>query len=247
MATQLSTEPAHTLALSLDGSDLHNNADGRNEDEAITPISRITGSELDEQDDPNSLPLPFCTRADCSDSDPNSPWSRKMILTLDGGGIKGYSSLLVLKRIMFLVGQIELGQRPLWTKLHSAGENSTCVPNESSADYPWYTPPGTNSEPVTIVDDETPEAIAASINETFKHSNTQFKPHHYFDYIAGTSTGGLSATMLARMEMTIDQAMAQYDVVGDTVFGKPRFLHSTIAATNYLQPKYPSRRMIKAI
>ena len=53
--------------------------------------------------------------------------------------------------------------------------------------------------------------------------------------------------MLARMEMTIDQAMAQYDVVGDTVFGKPRFLHSTIAATNYLQPKYPSRRMIKAI
>lgn len=247
MAAQRSTEPAHTPALSLDGSDLHNNADGRNEDEAITPISRITGSELDEQDDPNSLPLPFCTRADCSDSDPNSPWSRKMILTLDGGGIKGYSSLLVLKRIMFLVEQIELGHRPLWTKLHSAGENSTCVPNESSADYPWYTPPGTNSEPVTIVDDETPEAIAASVDETFEHSATQFKPHHYFDYIAGTSTGGLSATMLARMEMTIDQAMAQYDVVGDTVFGKPRFLHSTIAATNYLQPKYPSRRMIKAI
>lgn len=117
MATQLSTEPAHAPALSLDGSDLHNNADGRNEDEAITPISRITGSELDEQDDPNSLPLPFCTRVDCSDSDPNSPWSRKMILTLDGGGIKGYSSLLVLKRIMFLVEQIELGHRPLWTKV----------------------------------------------------------------------------------------------------------------------------------
>lgn len=46
MAAQRSTEPAHTPALSLDGSDLHNNADRRNEDEAITPISRITGSEL---------------------------------------------------------------------------------------------------------------------------------------------------------------------------------------------------------
>jgi len=53
--------------------------------------------------------------------------------------------------------------------------------------------------------------------------------------------------MLARMEMTIDQAMAQYDIIGDAVFGKPRFLHSTIAATNYLQPKYPSRRMVRAI
>lgn len=46
MAAQLLTEPTHTPALSLDGSDLHNNADGRNEDEAITPVSRITGSEL---------------------------------------------------------------------------------------------------------------------------------------------------------------------------------------------------------
>jgi len=35
----------------------------------------------------------------------------------DGGGIKGYSSLLVLKRIMFLVEQIELGHRPLWPKV----------------------------------------------------------------------------------------------------------------------------------
>jgi hypothetical protein len=112
-----------------------------------------------------------------------------MILTLDGGGIKGYSSLLVLKRIMFLVEQIELGHRPL-RKPHGTGENGTCVPNESSADYPWYTPSGTNSDPVTIVDEETPEAIAASVDETFEHSATQFKPHHYFDYIAGTSTGG---------------------------------------------------------
>ena len=46
MTAQLLTEPAHTPALSLDGSDIHNNADRRNEDEAITPISRITGSEL---------------------------------------------------------------------------------------------------------------------------------------------------------------------------------------------------------
>jgi len=46
MAAQLLPELTHTPALSPDGSDLRNNADGRNEDEAITPISRITGSEL---------------------------------------------------------------------------------------------------------------------------------------------------------------------------------------------------------
>jgi hypothetical protein len=42
----MAAQPAHTPARSPDGSDLHNNADGRNEDEAITPIPRITGSEL---------------------------------------------------------------------------------------------------------------------------------------------------------------------------------------------------------
>lgn len=30
---------------------------------------------------------------------------------IDGGGVRGYSSLLILKRLMFLVAEIEQGQR----------------------------------------------------------------------------------------------------------------------------------------
>jgi len=46
MAAQQSTGLAHTPALSLNGSDLHNKADRRNEDESITPIKRTTDSEI---------------------------------------------------------------------------------------------------------------------------------------------------------------------------------------------------------
>ncbi|KAF2230295.1 hypothetical protein EV356DRAFT_347449 [Viridothelium virens] len=63
-------------------------------------------------DEGSQPPLPTRTRVDVSDNDRDSPWSRKMILSLDGGGVKGYSSLLIVKRLMSLVAQIEQGLRP---------------------------------------------------------------------------------------------------------------------------------------
>jgi hypothetical protein len=70
-------------------------------------------------------------RADVSDSHPNGPWARKIILclgkswknyrmtmqivsnsALDGGGIKGYFSLLVLKRFISIIEEFEKGLRP---------------------------------------------------------------------------------------------------------------------------------------
>jgi hypothetical protein len=76
--------------------------------------------------------LPLCarTRADLSDSHPHGPWKGKVILSLgrfssmksisrstsvdhsiDGGGIKGYSSLLILKRLTALIEELERGKR----------------------------------------------------------------------------------------------------------------------------------------
>ena len=53
--------------------------------------------------------------------------------------------------------------------------------------------------------------------------------------------------MLARMEMDIDKALEQYDTVGNAVFAKPRFLHSSIRGVSAVRPKYPSRNMAEAL
>jgi hypothetical protein len=55
--------------------------------------------------------LPALSKADISDSAVASPWARKLLLCLDGGGIKGFSSLLILKRLTDLIEEIETGVR----------------------------------------------------------------------------------------------------------------------------------------
>lgn len=47
-------------------------------------------------------------------------------------------------------------------------------------------------------------------------------PCHYFDFMYGTSTGGLIATMLGRLRMTIAQCLEVYQDVGQQLFGKRR-------------------------
>ena len=80
------------------------------------------------------------------------------ILCLDGGGIKGYSSLLILKRLF----------------------------------------------------------------REIKHQNggVEQLPCEVFDFIVGTSTGGLIATMLGRLRLSIDDCLTEYRKVGIKVFGR---------------------------
>ncbi|OTB16831.1 hypothetical protein K445DRAFT_10388 [Daldinia sp. EC12] len=52
-----------------------------------------------------------------------------------------------------------------------------------------------------------------------------FLPCHYFDYIAGTSTGGLISIMLGRFRMTVDDCIDEYKHLAGDVFGHPRYLH----------------------
>ncbi|KAL9602366.1 MAG: hypothetical protein Q9219_001932 [cf. Caloplaca sp. 3 TL-2023] len=44
--------------------------------------------------------------------DEDSPWARKYILSLDGGGVRGYSSLLILKRLMDRITRVEKEMNP---------------------------------------------------------------------------------------------------------------------------------------
>ena len=53
--------------------------------------------------------------------------------------------------------------------------------------------------------------------------------------------------MISRMGMDIDQALQQYDTVGNMVFAKPRYLHSSFRGVNVIRPKYPNRNMANAL
>ena len=46
------------------------------------------------------------------------------------------------------------------------------------------------------------------------------KPCDYFDMIGGTSTGGLIAIMLGRLQMTVDECIVAYTSLSDKVFEK---------------------------
>lgn len=48
--------------------------------------------------------------------------------------------------------------------------------------------------------------------------------------------------MLSRLEMSVQDAIDQYNDFGKLIFAKPRFMHSKIRWLNYVQPKYSSKR-----
>lgn len=92
---------------------------------------------------------------------------RMNVLTLDGGGVRGLSALLILQELML---QINLMLRKI---------------------------PG---------------------NE---HRTVQ--PHHIFDLVAGTSTGGLIAIMLGKLGMTVEECINAYRTLSASIFGKKHF------------------------
>lgn len=85
---------------------------------------------------------------------------------LDGGGIRGYSALLTLRALMAAIGELE--------------SNDPEDPAESSF-HPLKPSPGMMADG---------ESIRSNVSVPEISSTSPWLPCHYFDYAAGTSTGG---------------------------------------------------------
>lgn len=88
------------------------------------------------------------------------------ILSVDGGGIRGYSSLLILREIMRAVGKLE--------SEHEFPAESSFHPLAPASNLPT----------------DTASASSKTLCDTHRTDSSPWLPCHYFDYIAGTSTGG---------------------------------------------------------
>jgi hypothetical protein len=51
----------------------------------------------------------------------------------------------------------------------------------------------------------------------------RYIPAHYFDYVGGTSTGGLISIMLGRLRMSVEDCMQEYEKLSGDIFGHPRW------------------------
>ena len=117
----------------------------------------------------------------------DSPWDRKNILTLDGDGKLGYSSLLILRALMEEVRKAELSENAE----ASSSTYSPFIDCSAEEDLGHSTNPKSDDD----LQEKKPPA---------------YRPCHYFDYIGGSSTGGLIALMLGRMRMSVDDALTTY-------------------------------------
>ena len=129
-------------------------------------------------------------KAWAGDVNDTNAW-HSLVLTFDGGGIRGYAELLILQELMTRIAAWEF----------------------------------TLNQQVLDVD--------------------KMLPCHYFDYMWGTSTGGLVALMLGRLRMGVPQALEVYRSVGDTIFGDKRRLNAQ--GVNFLATKFKHSNVKNAV
>ncbi|KAL8724639.1 MAG: hypothetical protein Q9181_006736 [Wetmoreana brouardii] len=145
-----------------------------------------TETEEDEEEDKEEDDIPTADPPIAA-IDEDSPWAKKYTLSLDGGGVRGYSSLLLLKRLMEEIAILEKEDNKAST----------------SAFSPFIDETSPDSDPI------------------MKKLENTYWPCHYFDYVGGSSTGGLIAIMLGRLRMTVDECLGAYEDLSANVFEKP--------------------------
>ena len=74
----------------------------------------------------------------------------------------------------------------------------------------------------SAVDHMQQDILTSNITIRKALSEEELLPCHYFDFMYGTSTGGLIGTILGRLRMTVTEGLELYRKVGDDLFGKRR-------------------------
>ncbi|KAE9988815.1 hypothetical protein EG328_007419 [Venturia inaequalis] len=146
----------------------------------------------------------------------------------DGGGIRGYSSLIILRELMRHVRDVETRNIP------EEGKKT-----HSSYDPDEYIPCIRNCH------DEDDSTDTAESNRECGEC-CRYIPAHYFDYIGGTSTGGLIAIMLGRLRMSVQDCMEEYERLSGDIFGHPR-LASIRGPIPYWRDKYDGEKIQRAV
>ncbi|KAI1129981.1 phospholipase [Nemania abortiva] len=70
------------------------------------------------------------------------------------------------------------------------------------------------------------------------------KPCDYFDMIGGTSTGGLIAIMLGRLEMTVDECIEAYKTMSRKIFTK---IHHRLTMRGKVQGRFDHTAIEQAV
>ncbi|KAF7897617.1 hypothetical protein EAF00_005845 [Botryotinia globosa] len=143
----------------------------------------------------------------------HNPWNTKYIHTLDGGGVRGLSSLLIIQHLMVLCNSFEQSQDQLV--------------KSSFQPLPFQQGQG-------------------SIINSKNSRSAQFLPVHYFDWIAGTSTGGVSAIMLSPLRMNSDDCIQECENLGENIFGQSQKL-SMRGPIPWNREKYDHRKLEESI
>ncbi|MCJ1245904.1 hypothetical protein MMC30_003108 [Trapelia coarctata] len=180
-----------------------------------------------------------------------SAWDRSSILSIDGGGVRGYVSLLLLKRLMEEVAEVERGElhgseeateQPWFERAPSSVATSrTNTPTihmlpKVNKKFPWVSRQGTGRS------DDSERSQAKRAAGKSRPSNEIFLPCHYFDYMVGTGTGGLIAIMLSRLRMSMNDCLEEYKNLAVTVLRRPRVMN-----VYPFSPKYKSRILKQAV
>ncbi|KAH5400365.1 hypothetical protein HBI47_197860 [Parastagonospora nodorum] len=160
-------------------------------------------------------------------------WSERNLLSLDGGGIRGYWTLLVLQQLMKYIANEELKRKD------DDDEHHSFFPSQ----FPEHVTQGKDDE------DERRKQQAAPGARVFTweyvREARKFLPCHYFDYICGSSTGALIAIMLGRFRMPVWDCLREYEKMSHSIFGKPRLVSQrNIGIVRW--PKYSSTALEEA-
>jgi hypothetical protein len=135
-----------------------------------------------------SITSPISSAWPTSQSSPQSDrkhsgpvWGPQRVLNIEGEGLAGLSALFILKELIEVVSGFE----------RRSGSSS-------SAASPLYR----TVSPVRRGSGSSSSSAGVSL---------PFVPCHYFDFICGSSFGGLSAVMLGVMRFTIEETIYRYD------------------------------------